>query len=391
MSCDPCCDQPTTQIPGPQGSPGLNAFTYTTVAFTVPAVNSAVTISVLSSVFANAPGAILFIQGAGYYQVLAAPTVTSLSVKNLGYTGNAAVGAIIASMALVTTAGPIGITGTLNSISPTTTKGDLIVDNGANSPFANDIRLPVGADKLALFADSTQPQGLRYGTIDLTAGLSQLTGPLPIGLGGTGQITQQTALNTLMPSSPILGDLVYFDGTNWVRFPAATAEGMVLKAGTGAAPQAPVWAFRGLIQVQEVIFAGSTGIGAPFFVLNNTIPTTAQGQQVLTLAITPLVATSKIIVDVEIPFYKNGCLAGCAALYINAGTIAVAAVADSPVAVGLGNLRIRYTHTVTSLSPITFTVFAGADAGSMQVNSYASALLWNGVNTSRMTLTEYAN
>lgn len=46
-----------------------------------------------------------------------------------------------------------------NSLSPLTTKGDVVVHNGTNN-----VRLPVGSDGQALYADSTQSSGLRWGT-----------------------------------------------------------------------------------------------------------------------------------------------------------------------------------------------------------------------------------
>jgi hypothetical protein len=77
---------------------------------------------------------------------------------------------LVASPQGVSPAGPQGPTGpagigTLNAISPTTTKGDIIVDNGANNPAASDVRLGVGADGKAVVADSSQPTGLNYTTI----------------------------------------------------------------------------------------------------------------------------------------------------------------------------------------------------------------------------------
>src|SRR4029079_18546714 len=49
-----------------------------------------------------------------------------------------------------------------NEISPTTTKGDLIVDNGANSPSANDVRLAVGTNGQIPVADSTAGSGIAW-------------------------------------------------------------------------------------------------------------------------------------------------------------------------------------------------------------------------------------
>lgn len=43
-----------------------------------------------------------------------------------------------------------------------------------------------------------------------------VTGTLPIANGGTGQATQQLALNALAPTPTRAGDIMYYNGTNWV-------------------------------------------------------------------------------------------------------------------------------------------------------------------------------
>jgi len=53
--------------------------------------------------------------------------------------------------------GQSGKTAAFDALSPTTTKGDLIVNNGTNN-----IRIPVGTDTYVLTADSTQASGLAW-------------------------------------------------------------------------------------------------------------------------------------------------------------------------------------------------------------------------------------
>ncbi len=67
-----------------------------------------------------------------------------------------------------------------------------------------------------------------------------LAAPLPILQGGSGQTTQQAALNALMPPTPVIGDFLYYNGTNWIRLPvAAHAAGAVLTLV--GAPPIPTW------------------------------------------------------------------------------------------------------------------------------------------------------
>lgn len=79
-------------------------------------------------------------------------------------------GAVYASSTSVLTTGTLPVasggtgqtttTGAFNSLSPSTTKGDLIVHDGSN-----DVRLPVGTNNYALVADSTQSTGVKWAAV----------------------------------------------------------------------------------------------------------------------------------------------------------------------------------------------------------------------------------
>jgi hypothetical protein len=94
-------------IPGPRGpkgdagstpsngSAGKNAFTFTTSAFVMPAVDASVAITVEDSTWV-AVGQTLFIEGAGYGIATATPSATSLTWKALDIPTNTASGVTIA-------------------------------------------------------------------------------------------------------------------------------------------------------------------------------------------------------------------------------------------------------------------------------------------------------
>ena len=105
---------------------------------------------------------------------------------------------------------------------PTNIRGDLMVDAGLNYPSADVSRLAVGPNGTRVMADSAQPLGMRYAKVDLTDA-TQVTGATPIANGGTGQITRQAALDALAPTTPLAGDILYYDGTHWTRIPRGTA------------------------------------------------------------------------------------------------------------------------------------------------------------------------
>ena len=122
QDCCSECPVPTVDIniPGPQGDPGadgsdgadgINAFTLTNASFEQPAVSANVLVYVDDSTWISV-GQILFVQSAGYFEVISKPDGISVTLENLGYDGNAAPTTIIASGKTVSAAGVKGDTGT---------------------------------------------------------------------------------------------------------------------------------------------------------------------------------------------------------------------------------------------------------------------------------------
>jgi Ubiquitous surface protein adhesin repeat len=176
--CDPCPSVPITQVPGPagadgnngtNGTDGIDAFSITTAGFVMPAVNGTVNVAMFESGWASV-GQYIFVENAGTFQVTAVPDATHLTLKNLGYPDNVAPTTVVPGASKISPGGRKGTDGTgslstLNDLSPTTTRGDLIVDNGANSPNASDVRLGAGSDGKILTALSSQPTGLEWQTL----------------------------------------------------------------------------------------------------------------------------------------------------------------------------------------------------------------------------------
>jgi hypothetical protein len=93
----------------------LNSFTTLADSFVQPSVGADITIATTNLGQLNnkwvGVGQILYVVGGGYYQVVSVPSLTTIEVKNLGYTGNAAPGATIASGGNVSPGGLQGVTG----------------------------------------------------------------------------------------------------------------------------------------------------------------------------------------------------------------------------------------------------------------------------------------
>ena len=113
--CGGCNDCGGVELPdGPAGIDGKNSFTVTTGAFNVPAIGADRTINVSAIGQATGTWAVagqtIFIEGAGYYEVVSS-THTTITATNLGTTGNAAPASLIALGKGVSPAGVPGVDG----------------------------------------------------------------------------------------------------------------------------------------------------------------------------------------------------------------------------------------------------------------------------------------
>ena len=168
-----------TFLAAPNGAPGVPTFR-AIVAADVPTLNQNTTGTAanVTGVVALANGgtgqttaaaAITALSGAqtsGYYlrsngtnTLLAAIQAADVPTLNQNTTGTAANVTGVVAIANGGT-GQTTATAGFDALSPTTTKGDLIVRNGTNN-----VRLPVGTDTYALVADSTAATGVKWASV----------------------------------------------------------------------------------------------------------------------------------------------------------------------------------------------------------------------------------
>lgn len=176
--CTPCSVPETVAVPGPQGPPGvngtngtngINAFTATTANFTMPAEGGSVTVNVGNSQWATI-GQIVYVQTAGYMQVTAKPTTTSLTLVNLentgtsAYTPNAPPGTVIPAASTISPAGLQGPAGTVS--------GDVMLKSQNLAGLAD---LPTSRANLGLGTAATATVGKANGQlppVDAAGGLT---------------------------------------------------------------------------------------------------------------------------------------------------------------------------------------------------------------------------
>ncbi len=140
--------------------------------------------------------------------------------------------------------------------------------------------------------------------------------------------------------------------------------------------------------------SGAVATGSTVIPLDDTIPQNTEGDEYMTLAITPTNASNKL--KIEVVWQGSSSLANwiTAALFQDTTAGALAVMPDYQGVAGGGQL-IGFTHYMTAgtTSATTFKVRAGRDAsaaGTVTFNGTGSARLFGGVMASSITITEIA-
>lgn len=99
---------------GAAGSDGVDAFTVLTAGFTMPAISATVSASVENNSWAVI-GQVLYVQNAGYMELVGKTGSTGMTLENLGTTGNTTAGNPVANGGTVTPGGVPGTNGAAGS------------------------------------------------------------------------------------------------------------------------------------------------------------------------------------------------------------------------------------------------------------------------------------
>lgn len=168
-------------------------------------------------------------------------------------------------------------------------------------------------------------------------------------------ISTANKVNTdaLIATSNVQGDTLYHNGTKWTRLGAGT-NGYFLK--TQGASADPTWAVAGKINQVVYTIDGGSATGATAIPWDNTIPTTAEGVQFMSAAISPVASANYLKVEGQI---------NCNVA--DSGDNIISALFQDDVCVGVSMVHSDDTNTdypIYSL-PISYIGVAGTTASSV--------------------------
>lgn len=144
-------------------------------------------------------------------------------------------------------------------------------------------------------------------------------------------------------------------------------------------------------QLAQVAVSRTTAVatGTTIIPLDNTIPQQTEGDQYLSLTITPQNAASLLEFDVQMNIAHSAASGMIAALFQDATANALA-VATGLVGTGLGRITLRHSMLAGTTAPTTFKIRAGSNgAGTTTVNGNGGVQTFGGVADTSITIKEY--
>ena len=145
--------------------------------------------------------------------------------------------------------------------------------------------------------------------------------------------------------------------------------------------------------VQTVNYqTGAVATGGTIIPLDDTIPQSTEGDQYMTLAITPTDATNKLKIEVHLFCVSNAANWITTALFQDSAASAISAWTNYQN-IGSGGIHAHFSHWMTAgtTSSTTFKIRAGRDASAgslITINGAASSRFFGGIVPSSITITE---
>lgn len=213
------------------------------------------------------------------------------------------------------------------------------------------------------------------GVVKVVSGVIQTPGDIVLG-----DIPQIAGLSVLGVTGSAAADVAAITAaTNGHVLTRVSATSLAFAASAGGA------VVQSVNTQTAAVATGTTVI--PF---DDTIPQNTEGDQYLSLAVTPTSATNRLRIDVVLFGTYSVAAWLIAALFQDATAGALAAFANYQQTATAGN-GSAFTHTMTAgtTSATTFKVRAGGNtAGTTTVNGQSAGRIFGGVMASSLTITE---
>ena len=136
---------------------------------------------------------------------------------------------------------------------------------------------------------------------------------------------------------------------------------------------------------------GAVATGTTLIPLDNTIPQNTEGDEYMTLAITPTNASNKLRIDVVVnASTSNGGARIAAVLFQDAAAAGIAA-ANERTSINSEASNISYSHTMVAGTTLTTTFkvrIGGTAAGTITFNGTSGGGIFGGIMASSITITE---
>ena len=137
---------------------------------------------------------------------------------------------------------------------------------------------------------------------------------------------------------------------------------------------------------------GAVATGTTAIPVDDTIPQNTEGDEYLTLAITPKSATDILVIDIGINGYLNDTHVITLALFQDAIANALAAAWSYDLySASMLQVNLRHKMVAGTTNQITFKVRAGTSAdGTFTLNGFTGSRKFGGVMSSYITIIEYS-
>lgn len=333
-----------------------------------------------------------------YTTALNVYATTALTATGRTLIGGASAAAMRTTLGLGTIATQDASAVTITGGSVTGITDITVADGGTGSSTAAGARTNLGLGTIA-----TQDAN----NVTISGGSVTGIADIAIADGGTGASTAANArtnlglvigtdvqafnsnLTTLTTSTA--GDIFYASATNTIAKLAKGTALQILRMNSGAT--APEWAAAAGSVVQRVqTLTGAVATGSTTTPDDDTIPQNTEGDQFMSLAITPTSSTNKLQIDVIASFASSASTNACVALFQDATANALAAqrVGQTAVAARGQTTMFSYFMAAGTTSATTFKVRIGPDSASTTTfNGTAAARRYGGVMASSISITEY--